>query len=459
MGQDKPLVPGKPTKQYVVQGDTSVKSVLPFDSLPLQNKTLITDYSSYYDYAIDENKMFYRQKGTDNWLDISHNARGRQIISEFVASQPKGPVYDPIPLKAPEPQIEPKILPIATPPLSPPVVKVVPKIEPTPVVMATKVEPVAAKTEPVVVKTEPVKAPLENKTNIQMPTKMPAKMKPVKTENKPVNTGAFDSAGMIQQLGYQPDSTQQELLKSFTGSVQYKDRHMTSPNYGDPATRDTTMKMKPARMILHHTGGDLQSTIATFQNGKSTNPVSAHVVIDKDGTRYNFNNDNDIMWHSGDSESKDVYSLNYDALGIEIVGDSDKGDITDHQINSAAEYIIGKMIKYKINPSDVISHKMARKSLAGKTKINSDGTEVKIQGKPDLNEKVYKRILDKVSSYYAEHKLDYKTAPTAAEIQTDLMYSEASRKEKRAKTLPPLAPPDQDADLQQKRLKGPNVKQ
>ena len=102
---------------------------------------------------------------------------------------------------------------------------------------------------------------------------------------------------------------------------------------------------------------------------------------------------------------------------------------------------------------------MARKSLAGKTKINSDGTEVKIQGKPDLNEKVYKRILDKVSSYYAEHKLDYKTAPTAAEIQTDLMYSEASRKEKRAKTLPPLAPPDQDADLQQKRLKGPNVKQ
>jgi len=50
-------------------------------------------------------------------------------------------------------------------------------------------------------------------------------------------------------------------------------------------------------IVLHHTGtleGSLSSVLRTLQQGT----VSAHYVIDTDGSIYAFNSDDDVLWHA-----------------------------------------------------------------------------------------------------------------------------------------------------------------
>ena len=220
---------------------------------------------------------------------------------------------------------------------------------------------------------------------------------------------ALDKDGFLQD-----EQPTEQLLAKVKENKVFTDKNLTSPNFGNPSTGDTNEKMTPNKIVLHHTGGDLKSTIAQFQDPKSK--VSAHTVIDKDGTRYNFNKDNDIMWHAGWSEYKGVYGLNMDALGIELVGDSEKG-MTDKQLNSATEYIVEKMLKYQISPNDIVTHVQIRQPMVGKKVYREDGSYEVVQGKRDVNKVVYDKILNRVKEFYNKNKLSFAEAPTASQIE------------------------------------------
>jgi N-acetyl-anhydromuramyl-L-alanine amidase AmpD len=58
-------------------------------------------------------------------------------------------------------------------------------------------------------------------------------------------------------------------------------------------------------VVIHHTtGNSFAQTKATFMNGRTSNPVSAHFVIDKKGELYQFVDPNQRAYHAGVSAWK-----------------------------------------------------------------------------------------------------------------------------------------------------------
>lgn len=76
-----------------------------------------------------------------------------------------------------------------------------------------------------------------------------------------------------------------------------------SPNYD--SREGTTID----RLVIHYTAGGLQSTLDTFSNPDSK--VSAHYVLNRDGTVYRVVNEDNSAWHAR--------SFNKRSIGIEVV--------------------------------------------------------------------------------------------------------------------------------------------
>jgi len=107
-------------------------------------------------------------------------------------------------------------------------------------------------------------------------------------------------------------------------------------------------------IVLHHTGTgewSLASVLRTFQHGV----VSAHYVIDTDGTIYQFNSDDDILWHAGLSSWEGKTSLNRYSIGIELIGPLP--GFTDAQRKSLRKLVLELLHKYGIWVKNIIRHK------------------------------------------------------------------------------------------------------
>jgi len=76
--------------------------------------------------------------------------------------------------------------------------------------------------------------------------------------------------------------------------------------------------LEPDVIVIHYTAGpDLESTIQTFTD--QTQRVSAHLVIDRNGTLVQMVPFDVIAWHAGESSFGDRVGLNKYSIGIEIV--------------------------------------------------------------------------------------------------------------------------------------------
>jgi len=78
-----------------------------------------------------------------------------------------------------------------------------------------------------------------------------------------------------------------------------------SPNFA------TRMGVTIDTIILHNTAGPLEPSVARFLDHESE--VSAHYMVDRDGTVYQFVKDDMTAWHAGNR------SMNQRSIGIEIV--------------------------------------------------------------------------------------------------------------------------------------------
>lgn len=70
-------------------------------------------------------------------------------------------------------------------------------------------------------------------------------------------------------------------------------------------------------IVIHYTEIDFESTKKRFLD--STQEVSAHFVIDRDGTIYRFVQDEDVAYHAGDSYWYGREGINEYSIGIELV--------------------------------------------------------------------------------------------------------------------------------------------
>lgn len=113
-----------------------------------------------------------------------------------------------------------------------------------------------------------------------------------------------------------------------------------SPNYTPAHARVIR------RIILHDTASHTaQSALAWF--GRPDSRVSAHVVIDRDGTIYRVVLDEHIAWHAR--------GANRDSLGVELV------DMTDDpypraQMAACLHWVASRCALYGIPPERVLGH-------------------------------------------------------------------------------------------------------
>jgi N-acetylmuramoyl-L-alanine amidase len=94
-------------------------------------------------------------------------------------------------------------------------------------------------------------------------------------------------------------------------------RELSSPNCNDRAGG-----LAPTYLVLHYTVLDGGETEAHFMNAEPDawgGPVSAHYVVDIDGTVTRFVPEDRRAWHAGQSRWDGVEDLNSRSIGIEIV--------------------------------------------------------------------------------------------------------------------------------------------
>ena len=107
-------------------------------------------------------------------------------------------------------------------------------------------------------------------------------------------------------------------------------------------------------LILHNTDISFSETIDKFTKGV----LSAHYVIDKDGSVYQLVSLEDTAFHAGVSSwhRYDWLSLNNVSIGVEIVN-SGTEDFTTDQYDSVIKLSKMLMKKYNISENRIISHR------------------------------------------------------------------------------------------------------
>ena len=193
--------------------------------------------------------------------------------------------------------------------------------------------------------------------------------------------------------------------------LQFKDVEMTTPNIrtknDESFKKGHSLTNEQKAIILHHTGYS-DTTGVSKGMSKAMQGVakqfsqpgeSSHVVIDFDGTRYNYARPDQVTFHAGKSMFNGRDNVNDFGIGIEFQGDTNKTRLTDKQINSFVEYAGPIIKKNNIPLSSIITHKQIRSDYM---KVNPQDKEV--LGKPDVNEIDYQRIINalKKKGYYEQ---------------------------------------------------------
>lgn len=128
-------------------------------------------------------------------------------------------------------------------------------------------------------------------------------------------------------------------------------RETPSPNFND---RKTPLSL----IVLHYTG--MESGAAAL--ARMCDPdvsVSAHYMVEEDGTICRLVAEEKRAWHAGVSSWRGERDVNSASIGIEIVnGGHDFGlpDFPDVQIDAVTELVRDIMGRHGIAPRDVIGH-------------------------------------------------------------------------------------------------------
>lgn len=86
----------------------------------------------------------------------------------------------------------------------------------------------------------------------------------------------------------------------------------SSPNFNDRT-------LPISGIVVHYTEEELQDTLAIFRDAKRTKRVSAHYVLDRDGTVYSVVPEEKRAWHAGAGSFAGMTDLNNITVGIELV--------------------------------------------------------------------------------------------------------------------------------------------
>lgn len=110
-------------------------------------------------------------------------------------------------------------------------------------------------------------------------------------------------------------------------------------------------------IVVHATESDtLDYTFELLLNSKVPNRISAHYVIDRDGTAYQLVDEKKRAWHAGTSEWNGATDINSHSIGIEFQSPHG-GDFMAAQLATGIE--LGREIvqRYGILKNNIVRHK------------------------------------------------------------------------------------------------------
>lgn len=111
-------------------------------------------------------------------------------------------------------------------------------------------------------------------------------------------------------------------------------------------------------LVLHYTELPLQESLDILSDDKREGRVSAHYVLDLDGTAYRLVPEERTAWHAGQSYWRGREALNATSIGIEIVNlHGDRHDYPAPQIAALIELCTGILKRHpQIEPRNVVGH-------------------------------------------------------------------------------------------------------
>ena len=128
-------------------------------------------------------------------------------------------------------------------------------------------------------------------------------------------------------------------------------REVASPNWNE--------RLAPVSMVvLHYTG--MESAQAALD--RLTDPaaeVSAHYMIDEDGTVTRLVDESKRAWHAGKAYWRGITDVNSASIGIELVNPGHEfgyRPFTDEQMSSLCPLLASIMRRHHIDPHDVVGH-------------------------------------------------------------------------------------------------------
>ena len=127
-----------------------------------------------------------------------------------------------------------------------------------------------------------------------------------------------------------------------------------SPNFSLPKRSKKNIKY----IIIHYTGMKNElSALDRLTDQKSK--VSAHYFIKKNGETLNLVPDLYEAWHAGKSNWKNVQSLNYYSIGVEIQNSGHENfyeKYSNMQINSLKKLLKFLKKRYRVNCKNILGH-------------------------------------------------------------------------------------------------------
>lgn len=126
-----------------------------------------------------------------------------------------------------------------------------------------------------------------------------------------------------------------------------------SPNYGERVGLDGI-----SMLVLHYTGmTSCEGALDRLCDPRTD--VSAHFLIDEDGTTYRLVADENRAWHAGHAFWRGLTDINSASIGIELVNPGHEHgyrDFPDIQITALIELCYGLIDKHNIPAYGVVGH-------------------------------------------------------------------------------------------------------